>query len=231
MRQNFGDISDFEIIDRLLAVGGLKVIDVGCGAGDTTRKLAEKGAEVLGVEPDSVQAAKNRAAPPADGLTFAEAGAENLPAESDSVDGVFFFRSLHHVPADRMDDALREAARVLKPDGGFLFVVEPSKEGSYFPLTCLFNDETEVRTLAQEALERTASAMFDSLETYRFERRRRYESFEDFVERFAGKSYLDVSRELVERPDVMALFEAGRTDDGYWFDQPMLLNLYRGSRA
>ena len=114
-RRDLGELSDIGAVEALLSVAGLSVIAVGCGPGASSRELAARGASVLAVEPDPIQAAKNRAAPPTPGVAFAEAGAEALPAESGTIDGVFFFRSLHHVPAGRMDDALIEAARVLKP--------------------------------------------------------------------------------------------------------------------
>ena len=52
------------------------------------------------------------------------------------MDGVFFFRSLHHVPIDAMEAALAEAARVLKPDG-FLCVMEPGTEPDALPGSCV----------------------------------------------------------------------------------------------
>ena len=129
MRTDLGDLGDLEALQRIVEeVAGLSLIEAGCAAGDTARRLAELGARVLAVEPDELQAEKNRAAPAASGVTFVEAGAQALPAEDASMDGVLFFRSLHHVPRELMDAALGEAARVLKPDG-FLYVAEPGMEG------------------------------------------------------------------------------------------------------
>lgn len=226
-RKDLGDLNDTGALDALLAVDGLEVIDVGCGGGANSRELAARGARVLAVEPDPIQAEKNRAAEPVANVTFAEARAETLPAEAGSADGVFFFRSLHHVPMDRMDDALTEAARVLKP-GGFLCVVEPAMTGSHFPVMRPFNDETEVRTAAQAALKRTTARLFGHAQGFRYLLRPRYESFEALVTRFTGQTFNQISRESVEQDEVRALFEAGRTADGdYVFEQPMLLDLYR----
>jgi len=130
-----------------------------------------------------------------------------------------------------MDAALREAARVLKPGSGFLCAIEPAMTGSHFPVMRPFNDETEVRALDQAALTR-AAGLFETQERFRFEQHPRYDNFEELVSRVTGQSYTDISRESVERDEVRALFEAGRVDDGgYIFDQPMLLNLYRGTMA
>ena len=90
MRRELGDSNDTQAIDKLLTVDGLTLIDVGCGAGRLSRELVSRGAVVLGVEPDPIQAAKNRAAPEVSGLRFAEAEATKLPAVDGSIDGVFF---------------------------------------------------------------------------------------------------------------------------------------------
>jgi ubiquinone/menaquinone biosynthesis C-methylase UbiE len=232
VRRHMGESSDLEIIDRLLQVKGFNLVDVGCGAGANSRALATRGATVLGVEPDPIQAEKNRAADPTPNLTFAEARAESLPVESNSVDGVFFFRSLHHVPLPHMDDAIVEAARVLRAGSGVLWVIEPAMTGTHFPVMRTFNDETEVREAAQAALARTARQLFESEEDYEFVRYPSYQNFEALVARATGHTYTDFSREHVLRDEVREQFEAGRTDDGnYVFDQPMLLNLYRDAKA
>lgn len=226
-RRDLGDREDMGAVEALVRVEGMCFVDVGCGAGRLSRELAARGARVLGVEPDPVQAEKNREAEPVPGLTFVEARAEALPVADDSVDGVFFFRSLHHVPAAAMDAALREAARVLKPEG-FLCVVEPAMEGTFFPVMRPFHDETQVRTQAQAALARTAASLFASVDGYRWRMHPSFRSFEEMVGFVTGMTFNDIRRERVETDEVRALFEAGKCDDGYRFEQPMLLNLYRG---
>jgi ubiquinone/menaquinone biosynthesis C-methylase UbiE len=184
-----------------------------------SRELCAHGATVLGVEPDPIQAAKNREATPLNGLTFVEAGAEKLPVESASVDGVFFFRSLHHVPKEHMDAALEEAARVLKPETGFLWIVEPGMYGGHHEMMRPFHDESKVGAAAQTALVRMGHKLFRDMTAYIYVERRRYPDFE---------SMANIRREDVETDEVRALFERGRVSDGeYVFEQPMLLNLYR----
>ncbi len=56
MAEDFGETDDLAVIDRRLEVGGLSLVDVGCGDGDFARALAERGAEVLWIEPDPIQA-------------------------------------------------------------------------------------------------------------------------------------------------------------------------------
>ena len=230
MRTELGELGDLDALTRLVAIAGLNLIEAGCGAGDTARGLAERGATVLAVEPDAVQAEKNRTAPSTLGVTFVEAGAEALPAENASVDGVLFFRSLHHVPRELMNGALVEAARVLKPEG-FLYVAEPGMAGSHFAMMRPFNDEFEVRTLAQQALAECAQPLCEHTARYVYMQRPRHESFAAMVNKFSTLSYNPIRRELIEQAEVRKNFEAGKTADGYVFEQPMLVDIHRRVRS
>ncbi len=226
MRTDLGEMNDLDVLDRLVSVRGLDLVEVGCAGGNIARSLADRGATVLGVEPDTEQAEKNRSQSPTPHVTLVEAGGEALPTEDNSVDGVLFFRSLHHVPPALMDKALVEAARVLKP-GGFLYVVEPSMESNQFALTRPFNDETAVRTLAQQALAKTAARLFEETAKYVYMMHPHHADFETMVTSFTGRSFDAMTREMIDVPEVRKHFEAARIDDGYVFDQPMLVNLYR----
>lgn len=225
-RNDLGELGDLETVDKLIDVRGLDLVDAGCAAGDAARGLAERGATVLGVEPDPVQAESNRSQPATPGVTLLEAGAQTLPAEDNSADGVFLFRSLHHVPEELMDHALKEATRVLKP-GGFLYVAEPAMDCTFFRLMQPFHDESKMRTLAQQALDRTACELFEETTKYTSIQRPKFADFDAFVDLFTGMSFNRITREMMDRPDVRKSFDAARIDDGYQFEQPMLINLYR----
>lgn len=228
-RKHLGELTDADAVAALVSVAGLTIIDVGCGAGRSSRELAAMGARVIGVEPDTIQAAKNRAAEATPGVVFHEARAERLPVESGSTDGVIFFRSLHHVPVEAMEAALSEAARVLKSGAGFHCVIEPGMEGTHFPVMRPFNDETRVRNAAQAALMNGAPRLFREREQFLSIQHPRYADFEAMVARFTGQTFNTIRREHVETDAVRALFEAGRTEAGdYRFEQPMLLDLFRG---
>ena len=230
-RRDLGEQSDIAAVEALMALTGLSLVDVGCGPGKLASDLRERCTAVLAVEPDPIQAEKNRVAPRSPGLTFAEARAEALPLASGSVDGIFFFRSLHHVPVDKMDAALTEAARVLKPVTGFLCVAEPDVTGSHFAMMRPFHDETRVRREAQLALERTAKALFKTEQLFGYRQHPGYESFEAMVTQLGGSTFNNIRRDKIYTDEVRVLFDAGKVDDGgFVFEQPMLMNLYSGKK-
>jgi len=226
--EDLGDGDEMAVIERLVALAGLDLLDVGCGNGRITRQLAERGARAIGVEPDPIQAQENRAAPPMSGLSYIEAPGQALPIDEDSMDGVFFCYSLHHVPTDERDRALAEALRVLRPKSGFLYVLEPMLNGTLEAVYRPFHDETEVRTLAYDALKRIVGPRFAETRELRYHEFAHYDSFATFVEEAVGISYSDFSRERVDTPEVKAMFELGRTENGYVFTQHNRVNFYRG---
>lgn len=223
--EHWGTSTDLAVLERLVDVKRCSLVDVGCGAGDLARALAESGATVLAVEPDPVQAKRNRGAPEFAGVTFAEARAEALPVEDATVDGVIFGRSLHHVPAAEMRAALAESRRALVP-GGFVYVLEPVMEGTFSTVIAPFHDETEVRRQAREALLDCAS-LFDGEREVHYDVEIRFASHDVFVEHFTSLGYNSYDAGAVNSESVKRLFESGRTSHGdYAFVQPMRVNLF-----
>lgn len=158
-------LSDLDVLDRLVQPAGKDVVDVGCGGGALVRALAARGARVTGVEISEEQLAAAVAGDNGGtGARYLVGRAERLPLEDGSVDAVVFMRTLHHVPTAELLDALREARRVLRPDG-MVYVSEPLAQGDYFELTRLVEDEVEVRAAAQRALERARDAGLERAST------------------------------------------------------------------
>lgn len=228
---DLGRSSDVEVIERLIDLAGLDLVDVGCGNGAVSAELAARGATMLGLEPDPIQASKNRDAEPVANVTLVEGSAEAIPREDGSVDGVVFCKSLHHVPKGLMDDALREAARVLKRDTGFLYVLEPDIRGQFSQLMKPFHDETEVRGLALDALARTADSLFGEVDQYWYQITVALADFDAFVARSVGATYNDIDAARIMNDDVRRMFEAGKTEGGYSFDNLMRVRLYRRPKA
>ncbi len=99
----------------------VRVIDVGCGAGDNMRLLAAAGREVVGVTLSDEEARVVRAG----GFPchVCDVEREDLPVETASVDALLFSHVLEHMawPAA----VLRRHVRVLKPGGG-VYVALPN---------------------------------------------------------------------------------------------------------
>jgi SAM-dependent methyltransferase len=105
-----------EAVDRLLdelgVSRGARILDVGAGTGKLTRRLLERGLDVVAVEPIAgMRRTLERTAPAAD----VRAGqAEALPLEDGSVEGVVAAQAFHWFATPA---ALTEFARVLRPAG------------------------------------------------------------------------------------------------------------------
>jgi len=102
---------------------GLKVLEVGVGAGTDFINWVRQGAVATGVDltPEGVALTRERLA--LEGLTanVQVADAENLPFPDATFDLVYSYGVLHHSPDTRR--AVREVHRVLKPGGTALIMV------------------------------------------------------------------------------------------------------------
>lgn len=110
---------DLAMLDHFVALlrGGSRprVLDGGCGTGRMSRRLAEQGCEVVGVDVSAGMLAMARRDGP--GNPVHRAGLTALPFAEASFDGVLLWYSLIHVPDRELPLALGEAARVLRPGG------------------------------------------------------------------------------------------------------------------
>ncbi len=123
--------------DRFVHIAGShdwpyeRSLEIGCGAGSFTLNLARAGvmtsAAVTDISPGMVEVAKRNAR----GLGFEVEGrvadAERVPFDDAEFDLVIGHSVLHHIPD--VEQALREALRVLRPGGRFVFCGEPTKHG------------------------------------------------------------------------------------------------------
>jgi ubiquinone/menaquinone biosynthesis C-methylase UbiE len=224
------DLIDDELalLETLVPLQGARLVEAGCGAAPLARELLRRhpDAELVGLEVDERQLAKNLLAP-AERLRFERAGAQDIPFADARFDGALMLKSLHHVPMPLMDRALAELARVLRP-GGWLYVSEPVYAGPFNELVRLYNDEGEVRAAAQAALDRAlASGAWQPLAERRFALPRRFASFDEFEQRSMRPTFADhgITDEMVAR--VRALFLPHLGPDGARFEQPMHVRVLR----
>jgi len=102
------------VLEWLNAHADEYILDLGCGDGQLTQRIAATGARVVGVDasPQMVAAAHAR------GIRADEGNAEALPYASSTFDAVFSNAALHWV---RDHDAMmKQVKRVLKPGGRFV---------------------------------------------------------------------------------------------------------------
>ena len=102
------------VVEWLGVKAGERILDLGCGDGQLTARLAAAGAVVTGVDDSAemVAAARSR------GIDAVEARAEQLPFPNANFDAVFSNAALHW--ARDQDAMMAEVHRVLRPGGRFV---------------------------------------------------------------------------------------------------------------
>lgn len=105
-----------ETVLRLLGEGPGKLLDVGCGTGMYTAAISQHGWTVSGIDvsADMLELARRR------GVEVVRGDAAALPFDDDSYDAVVSMWT--HTDVDDFAAVLREIARVLRPDGPFVYL-------------------------------------------------------------------------------------------------------------
>ena len=222
------DLGAVSHLDALLAtvgpVDGLRILDIGCGEGHLTRALAKRGARVTGYDPFIAETELIEYG--AGSYRLAKAPADAIPEPDHEADLVLFVFSLHHVPADKLERALAEARRLLRP-AGRLYVAEPLARGPHQYVMELFHDETAVRRAAAQALARFAAPRFGTDRIATYIDRRRYVDFDSFAERMiANMRFNGYSRESVSAPAVRRRFAETLAAYGGALDQPVRIDCF-----
>jgi SAM-dependent methyltransferase len=222
--------TDLAMLEQLVETRCKDVLDIGCGSGALVRDLSARGARVIGIETSAEQLAPAIARDRGSGARYVVGRAQALPLEGASVDVAVFMRTLHHVPRGELASALREARRVLRPDGA-VYVAEPLAEGDYFALTSIIEDELEVRAAAQGALAQSARVGLERVLTIDYEIRLWIADLAAFRARTVS---VDPARAEIfdARRDELAeafhrLGESGDSPGGRCFAQPMRADVLR----
>jgi SAM-dependent methyltransferase len=115
VRVNRWDSSHLRRIDRLFPLrAGERVLEVGCGQGHLTRRLAERGVDVVGID------ANPNASQVSGSDRVLHMRAEDLEFSDDEFDAIVSVHAIEHIPP--LDKAVAEMARVLRPGGRALFI-------------------------------------------------------------------------------------------------------------
>ena len=225
---SISDLGARSHLDALLAtvgpVDGLNIIDVGCGEGQLTRALANRGARVTGCDPFIAETAWTKHG--TGSYRLVKAAADALPEPDRSADLVLYVFSLRHVPGAKLKDALAEARRVLRPSGR-LYVAEPLAQGPHQYIMELFHDETAVRKAAATALSSFAKPYFSTDRVSNYTDARSYSDFDTFAGRMiANMRFNGYTEEAVLAPDVRHRFAEAHAAHNGKFDQPVRIDYF-----
>ena len=216
-----------EIYNRLLSLDNKHILELGCGSAEITRNIATSGANrnITALEVDEIAHANNLQITDLPNVTFALAGAQEIPLDNDSVDVVFMFKSLHHVPIELMEPSMREIRRVLKP-GGLAYISEPVFAGDFNQVLRLFHDEQKVREAAFRTVQKMVTEGFFSLvkETF-FNVPVRYENFAEFENHTINATHSHHRLDEKLYALVKQRFEQHVGDDGAHFLVPIRVDL------
>lgn len=189
-------------IDEKVGLKGKVVLEVGCGNGKKSVALASRCSKLMAIDPNNEAiriASKDYAAP---NLTYSVGTAEKMPFEAGMFDFIIFSLSLHHVPIEHMQDAIKEAQRVAKLNGKVVFL-EPAFNGGFFEAEVQFGasdgDERKEKAAAYLAL-LNSEVLADETE-YFDEITFTFDSDEDFVKNMEPKKNLDEIHEFLKARD------------------------------
>lgn len=218
---------EYAVIAADLPLENAQVLELGCGKAEKTRAIAQAGkvAAIVALEVDAIQHGLNLQIADLPNVSFRHGAAEAIPAADASFDIVMMFKSLHHVPTDRMDLALSEIRRVLKP-GGLAWISEPVYAGEFNDILRLFHDEKEVREAAFAAVRRAVDdGRFRLVRQRFFSTPGHFDSFEQFEERIIRVTHTEhrLAPELLAA--VRRKFEAHLGATGANFRNPLRVDI------
>ena len=221
--------NELELLEQLLPLNHKKILELGCGKAEKTRKIVTKGEgrQIIATEVDAVQHGKNLKLDDLPNVQFIESGAQYIPLDDGSIDIVLMFKSLHHVPMEQMDQALSEIERVLK-SGGYAYISEPVYAGAFNEMMCLFHDEKIVRAAAYKAIETSIDGgIWAETEELFFNTQLRFKDFSEFDQRMLQVTHTDhaLSPEVLQ--EVKEKFSSNMKNGRVEFLVPNRVNLLR----
>jgi SAM-dependent methyltransferase len=125
--------ADYFLTERLFYhLGSVKngnCLDVGCGTGNYTIALFQKGVNITGIDPSSemLKVAKTKS----NEISWLQGVAEEIPRKTESVAGIICSLTIHHWKS--LSQAFEEFYRVLKPNGRVvIFTSTPEQMKGYW---------------------------------------------------------------------------------------------------
>ncbi len=195
-------IPEPEVFESLLSLDHKNILELGCGDAALTRLIESNGANrtITALEVDMIQHQKNIEIKDLPGVSFKLGACEDIPAPDNTFDIVFMFKSLHHVPTDKLSPALLEIKRVLKP-GGLAYISEPVFAGDFNEILKLFHNEEKVRQAAFDALQESVNRhTFELVDELFFNTSVCFDDFSQFKIKVIGATHSEhrLSDELLQ---------------------------------
>lgn len=117
---------DFRIVNRLIGLLDLPInstiADVGAGTGNYSNAIADRGYQVIAIEPSQVMQSQAQPHPRVSWLT---AAAEQIPLPNNVVDGAIVMLALHHF--NDLERGIREIDRIVGTGKIVIFAFEQGK--------------------------------------------------------------------------------------------------------
>lgn len=225
---NLAISSDLELINTHIPLTQANLLELGCGAAFTTRRIAENFpvTHITAAEVDTIQHEKNLQINDLAKVTFKMAGMEAIPEADNSFDAAIMLKSLHHVPQHLLQQGFAEIHRVLKP-GGYLYISEPIFAGDFNEILRLFNDEEHVRQVAFDAIKTALeSRQYNLKKEIHFSSETRFNGFAEFDNRILKATHSEFNIDETLLAEIKRRFEPHINPDGIAvFHNPMRVDL------
>jgi ubiquinone/menaquinone biosynthesis C-methylase UbiE len=185
------------------------VIDVGCGTGDLVRFLTSKGAKVKGVDSaDLIEKAKS--IPAVGDEEYLIGIAQNMEFEENYADLIIFFASFHHIPENDMDFVISKCHYILKPNGHLVFLEPFEQKNSYYELTRLVEDESEIQMKAYNHILSACKNGFSSVNESFYFVERSFQDFKNLIDIYVKN--VDERRKIIEKVLEIVSKKGGTTE-------------------
>jgi len=190
-----------EIVHQLSP--GSKVIDLGCGTGESTRRLCAKGLSAIGVD-ISLLFLQSQSDTDEQRPDFVSADISVLPFSNGSVDCVSLHDVIEHIPD--VENLLGEIIRVLRPSGRII-IVSPNLMTPIKPIRHLLGIEG-FNTRFYGSATRTFLAIFGNV----------FSNIRKVISRKPHFAFREPILEGFQCPDDDAVFLANYLDLKRWFE-------------
>jgi SAM-dependent methyltransferase len=142
-------------------VAGKTVLDIACGEGYGSARLAKVASKVIGVDISQEAVSHAQAKYLAENLEFKQGSCAAIPLAEASIDVVVSFETLEH--HDQHDAMMREIKRVLKPGGALVISCPDKLEYSDKPK---YHNEHHVKELYRDEFKQLLGAHFKNVSIY-----------------------------------------------------------------